>query len=193
MQVVLASTSPRRKMLLKGLVKNFKVIAPQFDEEEVIAQNPYNIALASAIFKADSVRALLKNKKCVIIGCDTIVVLKNKLLGKPLGEKNAYKMLKELSGKKHSVISGLCVFDEIHKKVYVDIEESFVYFKKLSEKEIIDYIKTGEPLDKAGAYAIQGKGRKFVKKYTGSYTNIVGLPVEKLKKILKKVKSDVNH
>lgn len=121
----------------------------------------------------------------ILIGCDTIVVLNNVIYGKPKNEEDAYKILKELSGKYHEVMSGVGV---IYKdKVYNFVDVSRVYFKELSDEDIFSYIKTGECFGKAGAYAIQGIGNCLVDHYEGSFNNIVGLPTEKLEVVLNEI------
>jgi septum formation protein len=118
----------------------------------------------------------------VLIGCDTIVVLDNKIYGKPKDYADAYDMLKKLLGRKHQVMSGLCVI--YMDKIYNDVEVSDVYFKELTDDDIKKYIDTKEPFGKAGSYAIQGIGKELVDHYEGSLNNIIGLPTELLGKIL---------
>jgi septum formation protein len=123
----------------------------------------------------------------IVIAADTIVYKGQEILGKPKSEMDAYQMLKKLSGCSHKVITGVCLIDNNTNASYEDYEETKVFFKKLSDEEIRGYIKSGEPLDKAGAYGIQGLGGIFVKKIEGCYFNVVGLPVYKLNNLLGKM------
>ena len=131
-----------------------------------------------------------KVKEGVVIGVDTFVVYKEKKLGKPLDEKDAYKMLKLLSGKTLEIYSGVCIIDVENNKKIIDFEVSKVKIKKMSDEEILSYIKSGEPMDKAGSFGIQGLGAIFIERIEGCYSNIVGLPLYNLYKNLKKL--DIN-
>ena len=178
--IILKSQSPRRKELLTKMGYTFEVKA--YDVDETMDKNltPYENVKQLGLKKAKINEELDYGK--ILIGCDTIVVLNDKIYGKPKDLDDAFKMLKELSGKKHQVMSGCSV---IYKdKVYSFVEVSDVYFKELSDKDINDYIATKECLGKAGSYAIQGLGVNLVDHYEGSLNNIIGLPTEKLEKIL---------
>ena len=180
MDIILKSSSPRRKDLLTEMGYEFEIKV--FDVDETMDSNldPLSNVKLLGLKKASVNKDLDYGK--VLIGCDTIVVLDNKIYGKPKDEKDAYNMLKSLSGKMHIVASGLAV---IYKdKVFNDVVVSKVFFKKLSDKDIYDYIKTGECFGKAGAYAIQGIGKCLVDHYEGSLNNIIGLPTELLKEYL---------
>lgn len=188
MKYVLASASARRQELLHRIISDFDIEVSNFDESTVLFNGnveEYVINLAKG--KAISIRESLKND-AIIIGGDTVVVLNDKILGKPKNEEDAYRMLKELSGKTHKVYSGIVVINMNNNKV----EESAIYtevkMSTLTDKEILDYIKTGEPLDKAGAYGIQGNGGVFVEEINGCFYNVVGLPLNLLNKMLNKVK-----
>ena len=178
--IVLKSKSPRRFDLLTDM--GYKFIVDAYDVDETFDNNltPYenvrNLALKKALVNKD------KYKDYIQIGCDTIVVLDNKVYGKPKNENDAFFMLKSLSGKAHVVMSGLAVI--YNDEIYNTVEESLVFFKKLTDKEIWSYIETKECFGKAGAYAFQGIGKSLVDHYEGSYNNIVGLPTEKLQEIL---------
>lgn len=182
-RIILASSSPRRKLLLKALLKNFGLkfdVIPanivEYIPEKV--QNYGNFAANLAELKALEV-AVRKNG--IIIAADTIVVCNDKILGKPDSEADAKKMLKMLSGKVHKVYTGLVVFDTTADKLYKSFEVTSVKFRKLSTKEIEFYVNSGSPMDKAGAYGIQDDfGSTFVEKINGDYFNVVGLPVFKL-------------
>ncbi len=188
MKYVLASASARRQELLHRIISDFDIEVSSFDEDAVLFNgniDEYVINLAKG--KATSIMGNLK-ENAIIIGGDTIVVLDNKILGKPKNEEDAYRMLKALSGKTHRVYSGIVVINMYNNK----IEESAIYTEvkmgNLSDREILDYIKTGEPLDKAGAYGIQGYGGVFVEEIKGCFYNVVGLPLNLLNKMLNKVK-----
>jgi septum formation protein len=144
-----------------------------------VYQNVLNVSKE----KAEAV--FCDNKDACVLGCDTIVVLNNKIYGKPKDKNDAFNTLRLLSGKTHSVISGVCIITP-NKTVQYYVE-SFVTFKELSDKDILDYIETGEPMDKAGSYAIQGIGAKLIDHYTGSFENIVGLPIDEVTKTLNEV------
>lgn len=178
--IILKSSSPRRKELLTNLGYSFTVKVYDVDETMDINKTPFENVKALGLKKA----SVNKNEDygSILIGCDTIVVLDGKIYGKPKDEKDAYDMLKKLSGKKHQVMSGLAVIYK--EKVYNLTEVSDVYFKNLSDKDIYDYISTGECFGKAGAYAIQGIGKCLIDHYEGSLNNIIGLPAEQLEKIL---------
>lgn len=180
MSLILASASPRRKELLRLITDDFKVVTADVDEtvpDDIdIFEAPSFLALKKAKAVAEN------NKNSVIIGADTAVFLGEKMLGKPENKEEAEKMLSSLSGKEHLVITGCAVISEREIKTFS--VKTYVKFKSLTKKEIKDYIATGEPMDKAGAYGIQGKGALFVEKINGDYYNVVGLPVEKLNIVL---------
>lgn len=171
MKVVLASTSPRRKGLLKGLFSEFSVIAPNAEEKE--EGDPKEIAVENARLKGRSV-----TEPCdLLIACDTVVCLGGKIYGKPKDAEDAVKMLKDLSGKTHSVVSG--VYLRVGEKESSFFEESFVTMKEMTDGEIRAYVKNYNPIDKAGAYGIQDD--EVVERYDGDYDNIVGLPVSRIR------------
>ena len=179
-KVILKSSSPRRIELLKNM--NIQFIQKAFDVDESMdnnltpEENVKNVSLRKAIVNREEYEDYIQ------IGCDTIVALDNKIYGKPKDSNNAFEILKELSGKKHKVISGLTV---IYKdKIYNTYVTSYVKFKELNVKDILNYINSGECFGKAGAYAIQGIGRCLIDYYEGSLNNIIGLPTEKLEEIL---------
>lgn len=180
MKIILASNSPRRKELLREHNIDFDVIPSSVDEKINHNLDVYDNVMNLAKIKALDVYQ--NNSDRCILAADTIVVYKNQILGKPKDEKDAYRMLSLLNGNTHEVITGICV---IHKdKILLEYEISKVTFKKISDEDIFEYIKTKEPMDKAGAYAIQGIGSKFIEKYEGEYDNIVGLPMKKVLKAL---------
>lgn len=182
-KIVLASTSPQRIMLLKKAGIKFEVIQSNYEEDLTIHKNPHQLTQYLSCEKAKSVAKNINNS--VIIAADTIVSLNNILIGKPKDKKEAKKTLQLLSGKVHLVITGFTIFDTDTKKTITQSVETKVYFKALSEKQIDDYIATEEPLNKAGAYGIQGLGKKLIEKIEGDFDNVVGLPLTQLLNNLK--------
>ncbi len=184
--IYLASSSPRRQQILKDLGLNFVISPPMNFQEKLNGVDPGIVVCDNALGKAKEVSGKYKNS--IIIGCDTIVAFNNEFLGKPLNPDNAYMMLKKLSGNCHSVFSGLAVIDnQIHREL-VGYDKTEVKFKVLSEKEIKDYVESGGPLDKAGAYGIQECGETFVEGIKGSFSNVVGLPKELLLRFFAELK-----
>lgn len=173
--IILASKSPRRKYLLEKAGLNVRVIPSDIREDDFKLTSPSvyvkELSLAKAVDIAD------QNADFWVLGADTIVVIDDKILGKPRDENHARRMLESLSGQKHHVLTGFTFCHTAKKRRYTDVVKTEVCFKKLSSEEIDWYIATGEPFDKAGAYAIQGIGTFIVKAINGSYTNVVGLPV----------------
>lgn len=182
MKIILASQSPRRKSLLKQMGLDFRVI-PSAVSEEIDESDPIKMVQKLAQAKAQEV-ALLQ-KEGLVIGADTIVVFDKQILGKPEDEEDAFHMLSTLSGKEHQVITGVAVIEAATGKVIVAAEKTKVLFEKLTEDTIANYIATKEPMDKAGAYAIQGLGGVLVKRIEGCYFNVVGLPIGKLVQMLR--------
>lgn len=184
MKIILASASPRRKELLKQIVKNFEIV-PAVGEERADAGLPPEKTVC-ALAEAKCGEVFGKYPDCVIIGCDTIVYFNGKVLGKPKTRGEAEATLKQLSGNTHSVYTGVCVRSA--DKILTRYEETEVTFNDLSDEFIRSYVDGGSPMDKAGCYGIQDGG--VVKSYDGSYTNVVGLPVELVEEMLKEVLSD---
>jgi septum formation protein len=181
--VILASASPRRKELLEKIGLKFEVDASDCKEEIDSELEPDEFVRQISIKKAKSVA--VRHKNAIIIAADTIGVIGNKILGKPHTENEARKMLNEISGKSHSVITGFTVLDTATNKIMSRTVNTKVYIKKLTKQEIDAYVQTGEPLDKAGAYAIQGLGAVIVEKIEGDYYNVMGLPLNALTEALK--------
>ncbi len=181
MKLYLASTSPRRCELLGRLGVPFEIIAPSFEEKPTNLP-PQEEALYFAEEKARSVAVLCPAS--LIIGSDTLIDFEGKKLGKPKDATDAKAMLQALSGKSHSVISAVALLDTKTDKMKSVVEQAKVYFKTLNEGQIDDYVATGEPLDKAGAYAIQGMGRSLIAHFEGQLETIIGLPIHILKKWL---------
>jgi septum formation protein len=179
--IILASTSPRRRELLKKIVKDFRVVKSGVDESRIKAPTPIAFAKKAAQLKARAVAQ--KHPDSIVIAADTIVLLGKRILGKPKDKQEAISMLRNLAGKTHQVITALAVIFP-GKKMISDTSVTSVKTKKISDQEIIDYVATGQPLDKAGAYGIQEIEEIFIERIKGDYDNVVGLPVYKLKKIL---------
>ena len=182
--IILASASPRRKEILKITGLKFKVDASDYEENLNLKLNPHKLARFLSSEKAKIVSRKYKN--ALIIAADTFIVFKNKILGKPHTEKEAKKMLNSLNNRAHSVITGFTIIDTGNKRKISKSVETKVWFKKLSQKELDSYVKTKEPLDKAGAYAIQGIGALLIRKIEGDYFNVIGLPLSDLTENLKK-------
>jgi len=185
-RIILASSSPRRKELLQMLGLAFEVIHPTSDETVSGGEAPEEFALRVSLEKALSVSSTLSDDS-LVIGADTIVVVEGEILGKPKDPREASSMLQKLSGKEHCVYSAFSIVRAKNEHLHSEVVGTRVRVKPLAAQEIEGYIKTGEPMDKAGAYAIQGAGSFIVSGIKGSYSNVVGLPVEELLEALKKL------
>lgn len=176
--LILASKSPRRKALLSLITTDFEIKSADADETL-----PQGITPDRAVIYLSKIKAQpLANSNDTVIGADTVVAIGDKILGKPKDRNDAFYMLRLLSGKWHSVFTGVTVISpEKSKSFFV---ETKVKFFELSDEEIVRYIDTNEPFDKAGAYGIQGKGSLLVEKIDGDYFNVVGLPVSTLNRVL---------
>ena len=181
-ELILASQSPRRKYLLEQAGLQFAVIPSPFDESAVPPDAPDRYVQRLAEGKARMVA--VQYPKAWVIGADTIVATGKALLGKPATPEAAQAMLAQLSGKTHQVYTGFCICRQEDRAEFSQAVRTDVTFKTLSPKEIDWYINTGEPFDKAGAYAIQGMGTFLVRRINGSYSNVVGLPVCEVLEIL---------
>ncbi len=170
-KLILASGSPRRAELFRQAGLNFKIIVPNVDEAPLPGEAPDQFVCRTAREKAESLPA----GDVVILAADTAVVDGNRILGKPADAEEAAKMLRSLSGRTHEVMTGVCL--RFPDRTECFHTETRVTFRTLSETEIDDYVATGEPMDKAGAYAIQGGAAKMVRRIEGSYSNVVGLPL----------------
>lgn len=179
--LILASASPRRKRLLAQIGLPFRSVSSNINEK-VLSNDPAAISRHLAEKKACQVH--LKNKGSWILGADTVVAIDSQILGKPEDSDKARYMLKLLSGKEHSVITGICIFDPSGNVAHSEAVTTLVRFIKLNEKQIKAYISTGEPYGKAGSYAIQGIGAFMVESISGSYANVVGLPLSALTQAL---------
>lgn len=183
MTLVLSSGSPRRRELLERLGIDLIVEVPPIKEERRKGESPADFCLRVAKEKALWGAGLYPGLWS--LGADTIVLIEEEILGKPKDEEDARRMLLRLSGKVHRVLSAFYLVNLAKDRRYQGLEETFVKFLPLGEEEIHWYIKTGEPMDKAGAYAIQGIGGGFIEWIRGSYTNVVGLPLNMLLRIFK--------
>lgn len=188
MRVILASSSPRRLQLLQQIGIEAEVRPAAFDELST-GKMADEVVLANAVGKCQAVCAACGDK-VPVIAADTVVVLDGKILGKPKDAADAVRMLTELSGRTHKVLTGVAV--SFQGRQLAEVCETEVIFRTLTAIEIADYVATGEPLDKAGAYGIQGRGAVFVEKINGCYNNVVGLPLTRLHLMLAKLGVDGN-
>lgn len=186
MRLILASSSPQRAKVLRDAGFAFDVVATHVDESRLTDESPRDYVRRVALSKA---RAAMKcvSGPVVIAACDTVIVVDGLILGKPASAADARETLRRLSGKTHDVLSGLAVIRFPGGTERIVEETTHVTFAPLSNEEIEDYIATGEPFDKAGAYAIQGRAGKFVKRVEGDYFNVVGLPLPRLYTILREL------
>ncbi len=180
--IYLASQSARRKELLREAKISFRVVKSNF-KEHTYPGGPRQTVIQNAIGKVKHARVNAKHG--IILGADTLVFLKKRLLGKPKSKKEAFRMLKSLSGTTHDVYTGIALFNLETKKWKKAAVRSCVMMRLFDDKTARYYLNKINPLDKAGAYAIQEHGDQLIKKIKGSYTNVVGLPIEKLKQMLK--------
>jgi septum formation protein len=184
MRIILASASPRRSDLLTQMGLKFEVIPSDQEEKVVDDLPPHRLVVELALKKVESVAKRVQGQ-ALIIGADTIVVKGDKVLGKPKDEDEAFRMLMELQGQVHEVITGLAVMEVPARKCVTAYEKTVVEMASLTRQEVEGYIRTGEPMDKAGAYGIQGLGGMLIKRIEGCYYNVVGLPIHRLWMILK--------
>ena len=182
MDIILASKSPRRRALLEQMgVRDFRIVTPDIDEHMDRDLPPAELVRQISLEKAQAVAAQA-DPNTVVIAADTVVALNGVVLGKPAGKEEAFRMLSLLSGNRHQVYTGLTVLRG--EQVFSQWEETAVTFRSLTAEEIEAYIATGEPMDKAGAYGIQGCGALFIQGISGDYYNVMGLPVCRLGQIL---------
>lgn len=178
--IILASSSPRRRRLMLEAGFNFEIIVSDAEEISDKFMIPWDLTVQNAQIKASPIAQI--NQEKIVIGADTVVSLDNEIFGKPSDMEEAVKMLARLSGRTHIVTTGVCIIQkEKNETFYVNTE---VTFKPLSGKEISQYVKVINPLDKAGAYAAQDHGELIIEKYSGSFTNVVGLPMSEVKEAL---------
>ncbi len=185
--IILASASPRRKMLLEGAGVEVVTESADIDESHRDGEKPRDYALRMAQEKAREVAGRHRGVGHIIIAADTSVVLGDVILGKPADAGEASRMLHALSHREHCVMTGVCVIDTEHGREQSFVTETSVHFCELSEQRIARYIASGEPMDKAGAYGIQGGAAGFVERIEGSYTNVVGLPLCETLRVLEEM------
>lgn len=186
MRLVLASSSPRRQQLMGLLSLPYDIVVKPVDESVGSNLRPEQVVCELAMRKARVVleEGISGKKDSIVIGADTIVVLDGMILGKPKDREDAFRMLSRLQGRTHEVYSGVACLDAVTGKTMVDYCQTTVTIKPLTERQIERYIQTGEPMDKAGAYGIQGYGALIVEKIEGDYYNVVGLPLSRLSDML---------
>ena len=181
--IILASASPRRKDLLEQIGLSFRVEPSNYQENIRLDLEPHELAKSLSLEKA---RLVARNhRNALVIAADTFIVFEGKILGKPRTETEAKEMLKAMIGKPHSVITGFSIIDADSNKTVSGSVETRVHLRKLGSDEIDAYVRSKEPLDKAGAYAIQGLGSVIVEKIEGDYFNVIGLPLSTLAESLK--------
>ncbi|MDK0735795.1 Maf-like protein [Clostridium perfringens] len=184
MKVILASKSPRRVEILEKIVKEFEVVESNFDENTIDFKGDIEKYVKDlSRNKAIEVSKRL-NEPSIVIAADTVVFQNGKVLEKPKNEEDAFSMLSSLSGNTHKVYSGICLINTYNDTVVTDCDCTEVRFSELNPRQIRNYINSGEPMDKAGAYGIQGLGGAFVEEINGCYYNVMGLPLNKLYKAL---------
>lgn len=190
--IILASASPRRKELLEQVGVTCTVI-PSKKEEVITKTNPVEVVEELAFMKASDIAKKVK-KESIIIGADTIVVYKNQILGKPRDKEHAFEMIKELQGNVHQVYTGVSIIikrENGQEKIITFSVETKVGICSITDQQICHYIDTKEPLDKAGAYAIQGKFAVYINYLDGDYYNVVGLPISRIYEMLWKEGIDI--
>lgn len=192
-RLILASASPRRRAFLRGLGLRFSTVSPDISEEPRPGETAHHYARRVAQDKALAVlrhcAAVVRSARTLIIAADTIVACGREFLPKPRNASDARRMLRRLAGRSHQVVTGVCVLEAQNGRITrrrCFVVTTRVWFKPLTDDEIRGYVATGEPMDKAGAYAIQGIGSFLVRRIAGSYTNVVGLPVAELLDCLEK-------
>src|SRR6266404_2616594 len=179
MKLILASASPRRAEILRSAGLQFAVLSSAVDETPIPTESPQELVRRLALVKAELVAARALGP-AIVIAADTIVVLEGTILGKPRTSEDARQMLEKLSGRTHSVMTGVTLIrlPDVERREF--IETTQVHFASISNEEIVKYLSSGEPFDKAGAYAIQGLGGRFIPRIDGCYFNVVGLPLSRL-------------
>jgi septum formation protein len=179
---ILASASPRRAEILRTLGLPFETVVADVNEDVVDGETPSDYVIRVAKDKAlTAARGLAEG---IVIGADTAVVIDGRPLGKPTGSEDARAMLRTLSGRWHAVMTGVAIHDVAQSETVVEHDKTLVRFRELTDAEIDQYVASGEPMDKAGAYAIQGRGMLLVEEIAGNYQNVVGLPATLLQRML---------
>ncbi len=184
-KIVLASKSPRRKRLLKLLGLKFGVRESDYEEDMSVSRDPYKLAKFLALEKARSVARYYDD--AIIIAADSFIIFNEEFIGKPKDKKQAKQFLKNFSGKEHQAITGFALIDTKNKKTITDYGETVVKFRILDDKEIDDYVATGEPMEMAGAYGLMDGGAFLVDSVSGDFYSVIGLPISKVYVELKKI------
>ncbi len=188
-RIILASKSKARKKLLHQLGIRFSVAESHVKEKRVLRTSCRRLVIGNALAKARDVAA--RYKKGIVVAADTVVLAEGKIVGKPGNIKNAFKMLKLLSRKPQWVYTGLAIIDIDNGRIFTDYEKTKIYMISMTDAEIRNYFKKTSPLDKAGSFDIQGLGGIFIDRIEGCFYNVIGLPLSKLAKILKKINVDI--
>lgn len=186
MKLILASASARRAQILRDAGLPFQIISSAIDEAPMAGESPQDLVRRLAEQKAQLVAARAVGP-AMVIGADTVVVLEGRILGKPRSAEEARAMLEQLSGRTHAVITGIALIRLPDEAARQEVETTEVTFAPMTAEEISGYVSTGEPFDKAGAYAVQGRGGRYVTRIEGDYFNVVGLPLGKLYRLLKEL------
>jgi len=181
-RIILASRSPRRRALLAEVVDSFEVVEPDGEEEAPPGATPEETAAARALAKARSAAASVESG--IIIGADTVVAKGRETIGKPASPEDAARILRSLSGTRHRVLTAVALIDAASRRERIAIASTVVEMASLSEEDIAAYVAGGEPMGKAGAYAIQRTGDRFARVLEGSFSNVVGLPLELLREMI---------
>lgn len=191
MRLILASSSPRRRDILRQVGFDFEVMVPAVDESG-ISGTPEETVKQLARLKAKAVLDTVRDPDCLMLSADTVVSIDGLILNKPVDEQDAFRMLSLLSGREHEVCTGVCLARSAASGEFcpqVEAVKTLVSFLPMTESQIWSYIRTGEPMDKAGAYGIQGRGALFVDRINGDYYNVVGLPVSHVARMIEKEKN----
>lgn len=189
-KLVLASTSSRRRELLKQLGRPFEVVAPEADESLPEGLSPAQAAEVLAARKAESVAARLDEG--LVLGADTLVVADDRIIGKPRNRSHAIEILETLSRGPHHVITGVCLINARTGERRVISEDTRVIMRRMTHREVEAYVDSGEAMGKAGAYAIQQTGDRFVERVVGSFSNVVGLPMERVRRMIEEIEGRAN-
>lgn len=188
MKLILASASPRRAEILRSAGLSFEIAAANVDETPLPNESPEQLVRRLALVKAEAaIRSRRDGEAAVVLGADTIVLVGDHVLGKPGTSARAIEMLRELQGREHRVITGVAAVASASGQSLTEVESTTVWFDAMTESEIAGYVATGEPLDKAGAYAIQGIASRYISKIEGDYFNVVGLPIARVWKMLRRL------
>lgn len=184
-RIILASSSQGRKQLLDAIKLDYEIIPSDYEEDHSLKLAPEELVKFLATLKARDVAE--REKNAFVIGADTMVIDGKDILGKPKDEKDAERMLERLQGRTHKIVTGFAIFDTDSDRYIVDSDTASIKMRKMTDEDIQNYIKTGEPMGKAGAYASQGVASIFIDKISGHHSTVVGLPVHKLLKALEKM------